>query len=86
MEPNQNLTGEDDPPGPVSRWYGDLDGIPILLDYHHSHPHGEIVTLHHGDDPKARNLVRQEFATWGDRWLESNGAEQDVSGERQQSL
>lgn len=69
--PNDNLLGEDDPPGPVLRWYGELEGIPILLDFHPLHPHGEVVILYYGDVVGARDSVWDYFKSWGHDWLES---------------
>lgn len=71
VEPNDNLSGEDDPPGPVLRWYGNLSGIPVLLDFHQDHPNGEVVELHYGDLPDAIDAVRDYFVDWGDGWQES---------------
>lgn len=71
MEPNEDLRGEDDLPGPVSRWYGNLDGVPVLLDFEHSDPGGESVVIHHGEREGARDKVRSEFENWGLEWSES---------------
>jgi len=79
MEPNQDLRGEDDPPCPVSRWYGDLDGIPVLLDFR-AHPYGDVVLLHHGSAAGARERVRQYFYEWGRAWQESPSLQTFTSG------
>jgi len=71
ISPNQNLEGEDDPPGPVSRWYGNLNGIHIILDFHQSHPNGEVVILYHDERPESRAEVREHFVRWGEDWQES---------------
>ena len=71
IEPNKDLRGEDDPPGPVSRWYGFLEGFPVILDFHHSHPLGDVVELRHGDRKDARGIVRDYFNNWGSSWHES---------------
>ncbi len=71
IEPNEDLRGEDDLPGPVSRWYGNLDGVPVLLDFEHSDPGGESVVIHHGVREGARDQVRREFENWGLEWSES---------------
>ena len=72
MEPNQDLTGEGDEPGPVSRWYGEIEGVPFLLDFHHEHPLGEVAVLVHGIREGARDVIRNTFSTWGDHWQESH--------------
>ncbi|RBP44634.1 hypothetical protein DES53_104456 [Roseimicrobium gellanilyticum] len=71
MPPNSDVSGEDDPPGPVSRWYGSLGDIPILLDLQHANPRGPAVVIHHGNQPHARALVREVFKSWGQDWQES---------------
>lgn len=72
IEPNSDLRGEDDPPGPVLRWYGCLNDIPVLVDLHLQHPNGEAVTIYHGSRPGARNAVRAFFSDWGEDWQESS--------------
>ena len=58
-------------PGPVSRWYGRLGDIPILLDLHCCTALGPSVTLHHGQLAHANAVVREFFNLWGQRWEES---------------
>ena len=74
MEPNKDLEGEDNPPGPVSRWYGDLSGTPVILDFHHHHPNGEAVTIYHGRNTDSRAKIRSEFEDWGNKWDESKAS------------
>ena len=74
QEPERDLSGEDDPPGPLSRWYGDIEGVPFLLDFHHAHPRGEAVTIRHIDAPDAREKIRSEFKLWGKNWDESKAS------------
>ena len=71
IEPSKDLRDEDAPPGPVSRWYGNLNGIPVILDFHHSHPNGDVVEIHHGDMIGSREAVRDYFIIWGRDWKES---------------
>ena len=71
MLPNDDLRGEDDPPGPVLRWYGQLHGIPLVLDWHAFMPGGAAAVLVHGDAPNARDRLRAQFSHWGERWEES---------------
>lgn len=71
MLPNDDLRGEDDSPGPVLRWYGQLHGIPLVLDWHAFMPGGATAVLVHGDAPNARDRIRAQFSHWGERWEES---------------
>ena len=71
VEPSQDLEGEDNPPGPISRWYGVVEGDPLILDFHHHHPDGEVVTIRHGSSNETRTKVRNQFLSWGCNWSES---------------
>jgi hypothetical protein len=71
IEPNTDLCSEDDPPGPVSRWYGFVEDIPILLDLHHYIPGGPEVIIYYADLPEAREKIRKQFSGWGQEWQES---------------
>jgi hypothetical protein len=70
--PNHDLTAEDDPPGPVSRWYGRLGDVPILLDFHDLSSVGPSVEIYHGRQTHARALVRVFFKSWGRNWQENS--------------
>ena len=70
IEPITDLVGEDNPPGPVSRWYGNLNGIPFILDLHHKHPNGEVATIKHGKSLDTRKAIREAFNNWGSNWNE----------------
>ena len=71
IQPITDLSGEDDPPGPVSRWYAVIDNVPVLFDLHNSIPEGPGVMIYHGFGLDARTKVRQMFKRWGKEWEES---------------
>ena len=71
MQPNYTPWEEEDFPGPVSRWYGELDGIYFLFDFHHASPNGTFVNIRHDFQEGAREIIRAYFKNWGDDWQES---------------